>query len=340
MTAAAADGAVTVVMPTHNRARLMQDTLRSVLAQVDVDLRVVVVDDGSSDDTPAVLAAVSSLGVRSFRHDQARGVSNARNTGLAMVDTPWVAFVDDDDLWSPDKLVAQLSSLQEDHGAQWSCTGSVVTDSSLSILRHERPPRVTDLDSHALKNNCIPAGGSGVLAATELVRQVGGFDPAYSNLADWDLWIRLALASRVTSVARPLVAYRVQASGMAHGVQRTSDELDAIIEKYAAERTARGVSIDWGTWFRYFARLHLRQGDQRAAARDYFRAARHGRWTRVGVGALCFVVPGLTSWADRRSRWRLPRAWRDEAEEWLAPLRNAPPLVADPALATELAPRP
>ena len=252
----AVGSAVTVVMPTHNRARLMQDTLRSVLVQVGVDVRVVVVDDGSSDTTAAVLAGLEGRRIRWCRHDQPQGVSNARNTGLAMVDTPWVAFVDDDDLWSPAKIAAQLSSLQADSDARWSCTGAVVIGSSLSILRHERAPRSADLGAHVLKNNCIPGGGSGVLAATDLVRQVGGFDPLYSNLADWDMWIRLALASPATAVARPLVGYRVQASGMAHGVGRTEHELRCDHREVRRRARARGVSIDWGTWFRYLARLH------------------------------------------------------------------------------------
>ena len=144
------------------------------------------------------------------------------------------------------------------------------------------PPRLAD---QVLKHNCVPAGGSGVLVSTDLVREVGGFDPQFANLADWDLWIRLALAAPATSVRRPLVAYRVHAAGMAHSVRRTQDELAVITAKYADERAARGISIDQATWYRYFARLHLRTGDQRAAAHSYFRAAQAGHWTRYSVAA-------------------------------------------------------
>jgi glycosyltransferase involved in cell wall biosynthesis len=308
---------VTVVMPTHNRAQLMQTTLRSVLRQRDVDLRVIVVDDGSSDETPEVLGAISDRRVRWHRNERSNGVSIARNTGLAMVDTPWVAFTDDDDLWAPDKLASQLQSLRSDPRARWSCVGSVMVDEQLRIFRHEPPPETTDLDDHLLRNNCIPGGGSGVLASTQLVRDVGGFDPAYSNLADWDLWVRLAFAAPATSLARPLMAYRVHATGMAHGVRRTEEELSAIIEKYADERTRRGLSISWPTWWRYLARLHLRRGDVRAAAGNYFRAARKGHYTRYAVGVMCLFVPNMSAWADRRGRLRVPRKWAKEADAWL-----------------------
>jgi glycosyltransferase involved in cell wall biosynthesis len=130
---------VTVVIPTHNRAHVMQATLRSVLRQRDVDVRVVVVDDGSSDETPEVLGAIRDERVRWHRNERAGGVSNARNIGLGMVATPWVAFSDDDDLWAPDKLARQLASLRAEPGAGWSCVGSVVVDPGGSSDTNDRP---------------------------------------------------------------------------------------------------------------------------------------------------------------------------------------------------------
>src|SRR4051794_27984931 len=242
---------VTVVIPTHNRADLVRATLDSVLAQRDVDLQVVVIDDGSSDATPEVLQAIDDPRLRWRTNVPAAGVSNARNSGLAMADTPWVAFTDDDDLWAPGKLARQFESLRIFREAKWSIVGSVVVDDSLRILRHEEPPNVLNLANRVLQNNCVPAGGSGVLVSTELVREVGGFDPQFSNLADWDLWIRLALAAPATAVRHPMVAYRVSARGMAHSVGRTEEELAVITARYADERARRNISIDRATWYRY-----------------------------------------------------------------------------------------
>ena len=314
---------VTVVIPTHDRADLMPATLSSVLNQRFVDLRVVIVDDGSRDQTPEILEAIDDPRVRWLRQEPTAGVSNARNAGLALVDTDWVAFTDDDDLWAPTKLAQQLDAVHAQAGASWSCVGSVVVDATLDILRHEKPLNRLDLSDRLLANNCVPAGGSGVLASTQLVRDVGGFDPAFSNLADWDLWIRLTLAALVAPVAHPLVAYRVHAGGMAHGVRQTERELAMMTDKYAAERTRRDVAIDWATWFRYLGRLHLRRGDPRDAAKDYFRAGHYGQWSRYVVGVLCLVLPSAATWADRRGRIRVPRSWRAEAQSWLSEQRSA-----------------
>src|SRR5450759_4612848 len=101
---------VTVIIPTRNRRHLLFRTLHSVLAQRAVSQSVVIVDDGGHDGTDKSLRALSDPRVQVVRHETRRGVSEARNTGLALAKTPWVAFVDDDDLWAPDKLPAQLGA--------------------------------------------------------------------------------------------------------------------------------------------------------------------------------------------------------------------------------------
>jgi hypothetical protein len=117
---------------------------------------------------------------------------------------------------------------------------------------------------------------------------------------------------------------------MAHGVRRNQKEFAAIIAAYADERSRRGISIDHGTWHRYVGQLHLRNGDQLAAAQSYLRAARTGHPTRYGVAALCLFVPGLWTWAHRRGRLRVPREWFDEAETWLGEMRAEQPSASTP----------
>jgi hypothetical protein len=199
-----------------------------------------------------------------------------------------------------------------------------MVDPELRILSHQLPPAGIHLVDRILQLNCVPGGGSGVVASTELVRAVGGFDPDLSNLADWDLWIRLALAAPVTSLPHPLVAYRVQATGMVHGVTRNELELAVIDAKYAHERAQRGVQIAWGSWYRYFARLHLRLGHPWTAALNYVRAARSGEWSRYVAALLCLIAPHPAAWADRRTRDKVPDAWVVQADAWLAALRSEP----------------
>src|SRR5690349_19085339 len=100
--------AASVVIPTRNRANLLALTLRSVLRQRDVDIEVVVVDDGDGPETAALVNAFEDARVRLIRNSEPRGECGARNCGVAAAQREWVAFCDDDDLWAPDKLSAQL----------------------------------------------------------------------------------------------------------------------------------------------------------------------------------------------------------------------------------------
>jgi hypothetical protein len=105
-----APGAVGVVIPSRDRWPFLRTAVASALAQAEVDVRVVVVDDGSTDATPAELRAVRDPRMRVIRLERTEGVSRARNAGLAHVDAPWVAFLDDDDVWAPRHLSAMLAA--------------------------------------------------------------------------------------------------------------------------------------------------------------------------------------------------------------------------------------
>ena len=117
---------VTVIIPTRNRAQLLKVAVGSVLAQRGVDLEIVVVDEGSTDETPSLLGRIEGGHVRVIRHDSPRGVAAARNAGIAAANAPWLAFLDDDDFWCPDKLQLQLEALAAEPGAAWCCVGSLV----------------------------------------------------------------------------------------------------------------------------------------------------------------------------------------------------------------------
>ena len=104
---------VSVIIATRNRSTLLAETLRSVLGQRGVDFEVIVVDEASTDDTAALLAALDDPRVRVIRHGEALGLSAARNHGAAEANGDWLAFIDDDDLWAPDKLARQLRAAED-----------------------------------------------------------------------------------------------------------------------------------------------------------------------------------------------------------------------------------
>ena len=317
--------AVTAVVPTHNRRDVLAVTLRSILEQRDVDLQVVVVDDGSEDGTFDWLASLEDPRLHPIRHDQARGVSAARSTGLAAATTPYVAFCDDDDLWAPTKVARQLEALAAAPGTRWSCTSamSFVDGPQRVELTHcQCAPSESDLRRSLLARNVVPGGGSSVLAEAALVREVGGFR-VVGVVEDWDLWIRLALAAPVASVAAPLTCYRVwrQANGSrSHQFRTLVESIGRVTDAYADEARRLGVEPDDLDHSAQLAKIALRCGLRREA---FVRYARLGRTEpRKFLWALAALAsPAEADRAtDRRSARAVPAAQRRCVEDWLLPL--------------------
>ena len=182
-----------MVIPTYNRRDLVVKTVGDVLAQEEVDLELVVVDDASSDGTAEALEQLDDPRLRVCRHDINRRVARARNTGIAAARGLWIAFLDDDDIWSPRKLRAQL-----DAGARANASmvyaSAVRVDEQLRVLGFEYGPEPLGLVDELLRGNAVPGGASNLLGKADLMRALGGFDEALSLCADWDFQTRLALA--------------------------------------------------------------------------------------------------------------------------------------------------
>ena len=326
----AADGAtVSVVIPTKDRWGLLAHTLASVLGQRDVLVRVIVVDDGSTARPDAgrgadVAALLADPRVTVLRHDRALGVAAARNAGLAQVDTPWVAFTDDDDVWAPDKLREQLAALDAEPAARWSCVGVVEVNAAMRPIAWEPPVATGDVAARLLAANVVPGGGSGVLVDTATIRAVGGFDEALRNLADYELYIRLGLAAPLSAVSRPLLAYRVHRGGLSRQLDDVGDEYAYVLAKHEPARHERGVDAVAHVHFWAADRLE-RSGRRWAAARAYARSARTVAVSPALRRVAMLCLPRASDLRDRRRTRVRPQRWRDEDLSWLAPSRPACP---------------
>lgn len=317
---------VTVVIPTHDRRELLLQTLRSVVAQEGVEIRAVVVDEAGHDGSGTAVRDLGDDRIEVLRHERAEGVSRARNSGVARVASTWVAFVDDDDLWAPDKLRSQLAALAGKPSAGWSCVGAVHIDASGAITGGQEPPRGSGLADRLLGVNLVPGGGSGLLVRTDLVREVGGFDPRLSNLADWDFAIRLGLRSPCAVVPNPLVAYRVVPTGMAHDIERGRRELRLIEARYAELRAARGIAFDWPSWLSYLAYLADNGGRRWASSRLHLELLlRHRRTRSLGSIGLNLMPERILRARLARSGPTFPDGWTAEAERWLGAARGPQP---------------
>jgi glycosyltransferase involved in cell wall biosynthesis len=235
---------VSVIIPTRNRPHLARQAIDSALAQEHVTVEVIAVDDASTDDTALQLQGVDDPRFTLVTREARGYLGGARNSGLERAHGEWVAFLDDDDLWSPEKLRHQIdAAVATDAGFVYS--GGLVVDVELRPLHILRVPDPATILPALLQLNVIPAGASNVVAQRSLVCSLEGFDERFSHSADWDLWIRLAAVSRAAAVPELLVAYRLHASGQSSELgAELLQELDLMDEKHAALRDHAGVSLD------------------------------------------------------------------------------------------------
>lgn len=301
---------VTVVIPTKDRPKLLAATVTTVLEQTDVQVRVVVVDDGGC--LPAAQGLPEDARIHVLRKERSGGVSAARNSGLELVETPWVAFLDDDDLWHPAKLARQLEAMRGSL-CRWACSASA-SFTDREVLDVVDPPPEDDVSAHLLHGNVIPAGGSGVLVETALVREVGGFDPDLSVLADWDCWLRLAQRSPVARISATDIGYRVHTGGMAHNVARQQRELEAMQAKYLADVPPLRLDPDADNRM-YQAQVAYRSGAWRAGLARTASLLVHDRRLDALATPVRHLLPAAVQ-RQVRARRLAARARRRPDQDW------------------------
>jgi glycosyltransferase involved in cell wall biosynthesis len=196
---------VSVVIPTYQRWHRLGRTLRAALDQVGVNVEVVIVSDGEEKMPPGYLAPGEER-VRVIYPPEAKGVAHARNLGVQAANAPWVAFLDDDDLWAPRKLAKQLEVARA-ADASWVFASALAVDDRMEPMEYFAAPSPDGLLLGLFEYQRIPAGCSNVLARTDFMLSLGGFDESLYQLADWDMWIRMAAAGRAASMDELLVAY-------------------------------------------------------------------------------------------------------------------------------------
>lgn len=225
-------------------------------------MQVIVVDDAS--DRAEAVRGLEGPRVRVIRHDAARGVASARNTGARASTTPWVAFLDDDDRWAPYKLRDQLAAVTAAR-AGWGCSDAIVVTPEGGVIETHWAPSCATLSSALLTHNPIPAGASNVVARRELLE--GGFDPALRHFADWDMWLRLAATAPFAPSHAIAVAYVRHDTAM-----QTAETASAMPElaRFAAKvRATTGHTLDQTLAREWIAQGHSGARDHIAAVRGY-----------------------------------------------------------------------
>lgn len=197
---------VSAVIPTYNREAFLRDAIRSACEQTFSNIEIVVVDDGSGDGSCDVVRTLGDSRIRYFYRDHA-GVSAARNFGVSKSKAPFIAFLDSDDLWLPDKVEAQLGFFESN--------GDVSICQSEEIwMRYGR--RVNPMAKHRkhsgwIFDECLPlcvVSPSAVMMRREAFELLGGFDESLPACEDYDLWLRASLRFEIHTLRRALTVKR------------------------------------------------------------------------------------------------------------------------------------
>jgi glycosyltransferase involved in cell wall biosynthesis len=324
-----AEELVSVIVPAYNSARFIGRTLQSIIAQSHRQIEVIVVDDGSTDDTSDVVSAYARKDERIYLFKRPHGGAPvARNFAAAQARGAFLAPCDSDDLWSREKIALQLAALRNAPAA----TGvaycwSVGIDEKDAVIFPDWAHAVAEGNVlHAMIEDSLPGSGSAPLIRRSCFEAAGGYPEDVANADEWQLYIALAGICAFTPVRAHLVGYRFRAgnvssnfSGIADSLGRTTDWIVATwpdMPREVLRRRAYTVNC-------YLSFLAVRQQSFVAALR-YRLAAWTAQPTRAcSLSTLGFLlvmlgqVVGVQRYYYRF--WRRPVAWEGVESSWSDP---------------------
>jgi glycosyltransferase involved in cell wall biosynthesis len=294
---------VSVIIPAYNSAAYLGEAIRSVLAQTYPKIEILVVDDGSTDDTPRALEPFGER-VRLFRQERA-GPSAARNRGILNARGNFIAFLDADDVWRPDKLARQVEMMNR-HPEVVLCytdfsRGPDGQPTDESQLKHYEHPGLGDAFCALLRNNFLVTPA--VVVRRDILATSGLFDPWLRGSEDLELWLRLAHLGKFACVDEVLV-------GVRRNEANTTKTLEFVRHQVRATRlmmlrwckdavAARLLRQRLGKCCWNLAHAELAHGNYGKARSAYWDSVRHGHRRAGGLAraALLTLPRGLVSLA-------------------------------------------
>ena len=228
---------VSVIIPTYNRAEFLRSTITSVLNQTFQDFEIIVIDDASQDHTREVVNSLNDERIRYIRHERNKGVAAARNTGIVNAKSDYIAFLDDDDEWFPEKLQKQFNLLE-------SCpptigvvyTGSLrIEESSKKILSKIFPKKRGDIFDEILTTNRA-ADTSTIFLRKQCFEKVGLFDEDLHFGEDYDMWLRISKEFHFEYINEPLINKYLLCNGqpsLTHNYESVIRNIEMLLKKHA-----------------------------------------------------------------------------------------------------------
>lgn len=248
------DPLVSVVLPTYERGHVLEHAIESVLAQTYEQFELIVVDGGSTDETPTVIESFADSRITYLRREEPTGVSAARNVGVQEGEGDLIAFIDSDDRWFDEKLAMQVDALT---AAPRTC-GVVYT----GMTKEYGDPLDRDGSSGDVRETMrrleVPTYTSTLLMTREAFKTVGGFDERLPCFEDWELCLRLSQNYRFAYVDEPLVEKGTSDDNISAEPERLSTAIRRIRQKHEGlpSTTLARLLTDAGITYCEAGRLH------------------------------------------------------------------------------------
>jgi len=280
---------VSVVIPVYQRTGLLQDSLDSVFAQTIDDWEVIVVADHRSTDEITSLTDTYDDDRLRVIVDEDGGVSNARNAGISKAEGEFIAFLDSDDIWHPEKLERQLERFEEGDGSDLGLVYTGFVHHELGGQQWERRPEVSE-DAYVkqLESDHVHPPST-VVVRRDCLENVGGFDSELPTREDYELWIRVSAQYRIGYVDEIFVTKREQSDSLSKDFTKRI-EGDLAVFKKVQERVAE-EDLGFVTKNRIYSAHHLVIG------RDYESNGDRGKAVRHLSKAVVLYPPRFNAWA-------------------------------------------
>jgi glycosyltransferase involved in cell wall biosynthesis len=236
---------VSIILPTYNRAHFLPEAVGSVLAQTYRNWELIVVDDGSTDHTREVAEGYGDERIR-YLYQANKGCSAARNLGIKNSRGEFIAFLDSDDMWLPERLEVGMRAFEEHPSAGMVCSGCYRVGNDGAVVCESKADLPVIPFEELQVRYAIPGGTPSVTVRMAALEEVGLFDESLARNEDWDLWLRLARRFEIRAVARPLVKIRWydRPSGRQEAaVNRATRE--RLIERYCTTSADRRRAAAW-----------------------------------------------------------------------------------------------
>jgi len=251
---------ISIVTPTYNRAYLLTEAIDSVLAQTYPHWEMIIVDDGSTDGTAAIVEAATAKDHRiSYYYQENAGQSSARQHALSVARGEFIAFLDSDNRWLPERLQKGLDALARNPNCAVSYGDCYILDEDGKRISDRNMRRYSGFITEQLvKDNCVSFNTS--LTRREAIDSVGGFDPNVEVADDYDLWLRISVAHEFVYIPEYLAEYRVMTKQISSNKMRRYKSNTVILERFFRANPQllntglhrRGMGGFYLRWSQYF----------------------------------------------------------------------------------------